>query len=880
MDLTPRLGLGALLAKVLGPHALPSCLLEHEPPHLELKTHRYALTPHGWEAEGTVHPAGPRFPLAPALALLARRRREPLTHRLPDSVLLHDIHLLDEQARLDAAGLVRLFTDTFGEGVLSAPVVQLLSRLSVSTEQLPERLREYLDIKVPDISFRVSSSEDAVELELAAPSQPLRFLLPLLGPNGLPELVGVTLRRLRLGTLSPRFSTASVDVEVDGFELVPLALALSQAEAGVPLPVPAARLRRTLHCRELLTVIPLDTPSLPIALGCEQLDLGLQDVSGMELHSTWGLHRPRPEPGELRELVLALEDFFLNPEAMLDLEHPPRATPPLLVIGPRALRLPEHLGAESLGTEQEVAVRPEWQVVASALNALKRFDLEALAELLPLEKRVVSPSRLRLGPLEFQVRWLLSTLRELPWLMHHNPSLRGSADAIQSVLGEAVLAAGPAPGGETWLRGGSVLLAQGGTLTAGGLPLEVTLGALASRWPGLPAGLRLEAALSPGFHLSLRGGTAFQRGTGVTTLQGALTVKLLEHPVLEGSFQGDGEKLSLEGRLNLLGSAPHGPLQVRGRMTGLLRSDLLQLRGEATLTYGPRFRLPSGTFELLPEGARYSCRWLGQELHLGLTPEAGNLTFRGELPQPLVVPGVLKLSARGTKTLGPTLTLAGPGQPCLALDGELSLLGMSFTGRMDLSRGRVRVELKEQHLLGVHPCDAVLEGVGLENLPGFSLTATLTGRFTALELALRDVLHQQVQAVREAVELARRDQERARGDFESGCAGRILADTEAACADLLAIGRWMDGAPFDMPLELRDVTLTTHVATAARKRFQCQARLTLHLHGERRASRERFEVDFMDLHGTALALLRELLPMRAEGSARALLRRWRLPVRE
>ena len=367
---------------------------------------------------------GLALPLSPLKWVLTALGLSGVNRFLPDRLPLTDIRLYDDVTGLNTAGVVDLVMDSL-EAVtgLTPPdrgeVWSAVEQLSGAAARLPDRLKPYLDIHLPEtLDFDLAiSAEGAILGGLsvagagdAAPSradQPLRMLLPGMSVAG-PLLTGIELWNLQVGEiLGGTALLVRADLNVDQFDLLPLAALLALPESTPGLPDPKSLTRRLVANRLTMVVVPEALVAAPVFF--DDLAVEYRGIEGADL----GAHLSFPEPeldfAQAMDFFRRVGAFFTETNATLTEESFTSLGLDLrLTAGPAYLQLPSYLGGETYGSRTATSEVSAAGSLVSLLNGLKKLYLDELLQALPQEI-LNGRSQLTLGPLSFGAAGEVST---------------------------------------------------------------------------------------------------------------------------------------------------------------------------------------------------------------------------------------------------------------------------------------------------------------------------------------------------------------------------------------------------------------------------------------------------------------------------------------
>jgi hypothetical protein len=383
-----------------------------------------------FRAHGGFTQKGLALPLSPLKRLTTSLGIAGVNRFLPDRLPLRDLPLYDDVTGLNVDALFdTLMTPLHAVPGLTLPgeaeVRQALQKLAAQATMLPDRLKPYLDIHVPEaLSYDLTVSTEGGLLggiSVAAPggappsrdtAAPLRMLLPGMSAAG-PMLTGIELWNLQIGEiLGGAALLVRADLNIDQFDVLPLAARLAlPTELTSGLPDPRHLTRRLVAERLTLLVVPEALVAVPVFFD----DLGVE-YRGME-GADFGGHLSFPEPdlNLAQALVLynQLKSFFTQPDAILDEQAVSGHGLDLqFTAGPLFLQLPTYLGGTTLGSRTATTSASAAASMAHLLNGLKKLRLDELLSGLPAALLHAPPApkpQVNLGPLAFDAGWDVAT---------------------------------------------------------------------------------------------------------------------------------------------------------------------------------------------------------------------------------------------------------------------------------------------------------------------------------------------------------------------------------------------------------------------------------------------------------------------------------------
>jgi hypothetical protein len=372
----------------------------------------FQLRKGSWMASaGFVRHSEMNLPLGPLKSLL-RAAGVPgaALSAIPEALPIRDIDLSQE-------GLYGWVAGVLGDQVMSGVdpnIARTLRELSElvqdAVKRLPLRMQEYFEWSEKD--FRSAMVDIAVDsvgggtqlgFRVEDADRPIRVLFPMI--TAMPELIGVTLRRLSFGQKAGGgLAQFEIDGHFDRFDMPSIIAALATGA------VPNLSNRYILYDTKALapTALPVPIPVFYRHLGFEY-----RDLLGLELDAHW--HFPDPEPGllEYLQLIAAMVTFLTDPAFRLSAEGLPTGLSPRLTIGRNCVRLPDYLGGAAIGLTEALPTLDVADSVARALDFLKTGRLAYLIQAIPLEVEGtwirVGSETIRFGPLELSAAWCITT---------------------------------------------------------------------------------------------------------------------------------------------------------------------------------------------------------------------------------------------------------------------------------------------------------------------------------------------------------------------------------------------------------------------------------------------------------------------------------------
>ena len=260
-----------------------------------------------------------QIPLKPIKELLEKNGLKDAGGRLPNSVRLVDLNMIDSQGRLQVDNFVKTLQAATGIA-LPSDIVAMLEKIKDQINQLPTDFLRYLRFELPkSFTFDISITVDGgAKIKVSTEDgTPIRILLPagLMCEN----LVGLELRSFTFGEIfSGTLFLLSIDVRLDIFDLVTLASTLIPRTALLGLPDPH-ELHRRLIIKDLLMLIVYQTVvPIPIPIFYKELGVDYLGLEGTRLESHWYFPAPEFNLGEGLDTLKALSRFVTEPDYLLD----------------------------------------------------------------------------------------------------------------------------------------------------------------------------------------------------------------------------------------------------------------------------------------------------------------------------------------------------------------------------------------------------------------------------------------------------------------------------------------------------------------------------------------------------------------------------------
>jgi hypothetical protein len=394
-----------------------------------------------FNARGGFTQMGLALPFSPLKWVLKNIGLGALNHWLPDKLSIEELPLYDAaQKRFNVdlfyerflAPLVGATPGAPGEAELCAA----LGVISAAADRLPDRLKTYLDIKLPEqFYFDLAVSAQGGMLGsvsiyppgAAVPQQrqamPVRFMIPGLAITG-PVLNGFELWNLSVGEIIGGAALlVKADLNIDQFDLLPLAIALALPDDVAKYLPPTTRLGKRLILDHLVMLV-VPEALIVVPLFFNQLGFEYLGLEGLDLDVNLGFPEPQLDLQEALAVFNQLKAFFTT-DALLDeaglsgvVQNADPATRRkldlILTLGPAFLGLPDYLGGQTLGSRTNTYSISAYGNLVHLLNATKRLRVADLVQAIPKEDRsspqppAPKPS-VGFGPLTLDADWLIDS---------------------------------------------------------------------------------------------------------------------------------------------------------------------------------------------------------------------------------------------------------------------------------------------------------------------------------------------------------------------------------------------------------------------------------------------------------------------------------------
>ncbi len=699
------------------------------------------------------------LPLTPIKAVLTAFGLQPAADLLPDRLPLEDLSLLDENDDFKADEMIALL-DAGLPGDLPRELKDAITVFGYFVNKLPDRFRNYLNVRVPEsFFFDVAITPDGslrLDVGVKEGGQPVKLLLPTLQ-----GLEGIELHGISVGTLlGNNLILVRADLRIDEFDLITLAGSLLLPDdEQFPLPRSQDLQRRLIIDNLVVIVIPHTQVPIPVPLFYDELGIEYWGLEGVQLQA----HVKFPQPQlDLKAFGKALADFvrFLSDrEALLD----PEALGKMDVrfaLGRTYLQLPEYLGDEVLGHKGADLEVKAYATIANVLNFLKTLTPNRLIQAIPVEHRVGTVT-VGLGPMSASATWLMTTPDEFRQAAYRQLSLaRDQTGSFLAVLPRVPDV--PAGAGEE----GLVVFLRGTWAVADLADFDAVFGLAASGSMGFHTGFKIAGNIAGFMDAEIAGRVSITPPPPETAapaapvdrdavfrLAGHSHLTILDHHVFRGDVQIVDRDFYLKGQLTLF--PPGFPLQVDGDVEGRLNDRELYLAGAVRAALGD-FTLAGARALVTNRRVYLEGTWLGVTTALDIETSGGAWAMRGAVAVDLwglkayaaiaidgatgkavvqgeVAPidlGIFKLTGAGGPASRPSfqMQLRSGRVSRMDVSGAVSLLGLSTSTLIQVREQTFQLRA-EGRIFGLFTCRLEVSGSSLAAGGGFYVRATLENDF-------------------------------------------------------------------------------------------------------------------------------------------------------
>lgn len=618
---------------------------------ISIQTPEFAFDNGAWSASvGVERLTEVQLPLSVLKSALANNGfPTALLHAVPDALPLIELDLggpdlYDQMAEMLSPGK---------GGQVAPEVAAVLSELVTGLKQgaarLPDRLREYLTLKIPKSAVLDIAATPAGGFSfnlVTHAGEDLKVLAPMmLGP--LPELVGVSFRKIGFGLqASGSVAQIRVDGHLDRFDMPGVIYALATGEG--------AALSHRYIFRDVYALAGSGAPIIaPVFY--DEIGFEYRDLLGVRMESHWHFPEPDLSLGDMVVLIGAMVRFLTQPPYLLHQSGAPAALPLDFTIGPNFIALPDYLGGAVLGPQTALPSIDVSDSMARVLDGFKTGNVGYLIEAVPLKAPRpgggvdwirVGRRDIAFGPLTLEAAWCVTTEEEFVEQILADPdaiALMGSANAAG-----ALTALPTAPAGPT-LDQGFIVLLMGRVDLAKIFEFRAQFGLALTASGGLETGVKLIGEAADALRIEISGRIAAKPPSqkSATEIEGRLAIAFLDAPLLavEGfikvipdeSFE-IGVSLALADAFEIAGAlriAKDG-VTLSGDVDWRLSPDQ-RFQGGATATIasdGLRLRLDAVLYQF--EAAITIVRPIrrGPIAEFALTPPS---TFQGAIEEQIIV---------------------------------------------------------------------------------------------------------------------------------------------------------------------------------------------------------------------------------------------------
>jgi hypothetical protein len=553
----------------------------------------YSIAETKFTAKGGIEVTKPlALPLTPLKSLLAETDFKAVSNRLPDTLPLKELNLIDEQGNLRVEGLIAEIEGTIG--LIPDEIKSSIKILKEHFELLPAQFRQYLNIQLPqsfhfDIEISSATSDVKFNVHVKDGDPPVRALIP-----NIPAIQGIELRSFSLGAIfGGNLLTMEVDATFDQFDLPTLAVAALAPQVSQVTGVNTKALQSRLHLNKVFSVIIHQT-RIPIILPIfyDNISIEYLDIAGVELMTEVKFPMPKLNLVEIAKLFYNLIRFCTDKQYLLDPYTPPKdfnlrfALP----LTRNYLQLPQYLGGGRLGSTKAGIDVNAYQLVAILMNAIKTGSINRLIQAMPIEYRI-GQTQVKFGQIQFDTGWLVTTPGEF----------RAIAAQTSEQLVSPVLQLTPVSkdglvsfvSTNNTQEEGLITLLRGATNINNVMRLEAIFGVAFSSSIGFQTAFQMDGAIAnfAFIHLSgkisVAGTSQIQQDPNTPIIQviGTSSIVLNQVPIFTGDLRLINDEYTSNGNLNLWG--------IQANCSMLINSTKMLVQG----TMAP-IRLVNDTFVL------------------------------------------------------------------------------------------------------------------------------------------------------------------------------------------------------------------------------------------------------------------------------------------
>ncbi len=379
------------------------------------------------------------IPLGLLKGLLEQLNMGQFINGLPDEVALNDLSLLDDENNFNNEVFIDLIKSIGVDADVVSSIEQISEVIADNFDKTPERLRHYLNIKIPDKFFFdiAVSPEGSVKFNInTGDGLPVKLLFPVPAVN-IVNLVGIELRGVSFGVLFGALPMAEIDVRIDLFNLLSLGVSLILPdENNFLLPSPQC-FQQTLIIDKLtaiFVVIPQAPVPIPIPIFYDELGIEYVGVEGVDFQLHIQFPLPKVNFLELGLVLLNFVDFVTDSDALMTPELMSEESQFRFGIGNNYLQLPKYLGAGLLGYKGDEISLNSYEIIANFMNAIKQVTLDKLLTAVPLEFRVGNTS-VDFGPFSVETQWLITNPDEFREGAYQQLGDSGSESFLLELMG-------------------------------------------------------------------------------------------------------------------------------------------------------------------------------------------------------------------------------------------------------------------------------------------------------------------------------------------------------------------------------------------------------------------------------------------------------------
>lgn len=561
-----------------------------------------------------------KLPLTPLKALLRAASFSDVADMLPNGVPLLEVQVFDKKGSLQTTEFIRLLERATG-GRLSQSLANVLKQVEKHANRLPDRLKRYLSIELPDgFEFDISVSQTGgASIKVSAQGdKSLRFIYPTIGPMALPTLVGMELKSFSFGEIfGGALLLLEADMRIDTFNLLTIAQSLLIPTGKQKLLPDSRTLMQQIIIDELTMLIIYQTEvPIPIPVFYKQLGIEYLGFEGFAFQTHASFPKPSFHLAEANCLIGQFSKFFTEPAYLLSAEEAPEDMNLTFTLGANYVELPNYLGEKTLGTKETTLVIKLYEHVAHLLNGMKTLRVNELVQAVPLAYRV-GKEQISFVCIEMEAMWIITTPEEFR---------REGYKYLESVDTqiESILSVVPKKADEK--EQGIITLLKGHWTLFGSSLLDVFFGIAATN-VGIGTGLRIAGNIGRLLAVQIEGTILITpEGEEVFGLNGHADLQIAGKSVMNGTVSASEKHLLLKGSVDLF---PHSSLlRVTGHVDGYLSENDFHLSADCEFHLGHLFTLVGGKLLLTQHLVTISGTWLKQKLTLEMQQVGDQLQLR------------------------------------------------------------------------------------------------------------------------------------------------------------------------------------------------------------------------------------------------------------